>query len=170
MNSWSNVRSRLLKSPLWLAQLFTGAKSFIDNPIIGNVWLNKAGLHVIRLVTAHAIMRLRMAVLAWRVPKADRESFQRNGYILKENFLPEADFLALEQEIRSYQEKPRRSVQGDTATERTLLTPERLEHLPRTATLLMDQSFQRVLRYSNGHRRLPFFNIECIHNLSLIHI
>lgn len=164
MNSWSDTFIRLLKSPLWIAQLFTGAKSFIDNPILGSAWLNKSGLHIIRLLTAHGIMRLRMAVLGWGIPKADRQSFQSRGYILKENFLTESDFLALEAEIRACRETPRRSAQGDTITEKTLLTPARLENLPHTAELLANKQLRRLLRYSNAHRRLPFFNIECIRN------
>ena len=158
------LSTAILKSPLWLAELFTSAKSFRDNPVLGSTWLNKAGLHVLRILTAHMVMRLRMALLGWHVAREDRQSYQNNGYVLKENFLSEADFTLLEQEVRACQHPANCSVQGDTETHRTLLPPSVLEDLPHTAALLANQDFRRLLRYCNGHSRLPFFNIECIHN------
>ena len=39
----------LLGLPLAALAVFTGAKSFRDNPVLGSRWLNKHGLHVMRL-------------------------------------------------------------------------------------------------------------------------
>jgi len=158
------LQSPLIKGPLWVLELFTGAKSFQDNPIIGNTRLNKMGLHVIRIVTSHSIMNLRMWVLGIKVDKKDKESYQQHGFILKENYLSADDFKLMEQEVRDYQGKARTFNQGDTETKRTLLDPETLEHLPHTTKLLANRKFLRLLKYTNGHQRLPFFNIERITN------
>ena len=35
-----------MRFPVWFGELFTGAKSFKANPLIGNDHLNRYGLHV----------------------------------------------------------------------------------------------------------------------------
>lgn len=154
----------LLYGPWWLLQLFSTAKSFCDNPLIGHPRLNKWGLHISRIRLTHGIMKWRMWLLSSKISPADRQSFQQQGYILKENYLPDEDFRQLELEIRQFQGQPRISHQGDTETRKTLLDPETLQDLPHTARLLANPDFRNLLRYSNGHRRLPFFNIELIRN------
>nr|CAA6813018.1 MAG: Phytanoyl-CoA dioxygenase [uncultured Thiotrichaceae bacterium] len=158
------LQSPLIKGPLWTLELFTGAKSFQDNPIIGNTLLNKLGLHIIRICISHAVMNMRMWALGIRVAKEDRKSYQRRGFIMKENYLSASDFKAMEQEVRNWQGKARTFNQGDTETKRTLLSPDTLEHLPHTAKILAGRDFQRLLKYTNAHQRLPFFNIERITN------
>lgn len=167
MNTWrmkALLKSPLLKGPLWTVELFTGAKSFQDNPIIGSPLLNKMGLHVVRIVIAHGVINLRMWMLSRGVSQADRDSYRQHGFIMKENFLPDADFAAVEQEIRAWQGNTRTMRQGDTETRRTLLDPETLTHLPHTAKFFADRHFQCLVKYANGHQRLPFFNIEQIKN------
>src|SRR6185369_14218260 len=66
-NGWATRLRRLLRwyrAPLWLFALLTGAKSFVDNPILGSRRMNAAGLHVWRLRAAHALARWRRARLA----------------------------------------------------------------------------------------------------------
>lgn len=41
--------AKLILLPWWTMQLATGAKSFIDNPLIGSSRLNALGLHVGRV-------------------------------------------------------------------------------------------------------------------------
>ncbi len=65
-----DLKNPLLKGPLWLFALFTGAKSFRDNPVIGNPLLNKLGLHVIRILMSHGVMNLRMWMLSRGVSTA----------------------------------------------------------------------------------------------------
>ncbi len=154
----------LLYAPWWFLQLFTTAKSFRDNPLLGSPLLNKLGLHLLRTVSAHGVMRLRMGMLGLGVNRADKRSYQQQGFILKENFLPSAQFAAIDAEIRHFQGDPRTTSQGDTETQRTLLDPDTLQALPHTAALLADPEFCRLLCYANGHQRLPFFNVEQIRN------
>lgn len=108
--------------------------------------------------------RLRMAMLAPGVPKADRQQFQRYGYVLKESYLPESQFLALVKAVREYEGEIRECCQGDTNTHRILLAPEVLEQLPTVKAVLKDSALKRLFRYCAGHARLPICHIENVHN------
>ncbi|MEE9351095.1 MAG: phytanoyl-CoA dioxygenase family protein [Thiotrichaceae bacterium] len=154
----------LIKIPFWLFELFTSAKSFRANPIIGNDWLNRMGLHVVRLVSAHLIMQLRMWMVSWSISAEDRKVFQRDGYILKENFLPESELLALQQEVSQFSGETREARQGDTITERSVLDPEILTTMPAFANLLQQPSFRQLCSYTAGHIRPPLFYIETVKN------
>jgi hypothetical protein len=82
------VLKRWCRSPLWLVQLATGAKSFADNPILGSPNLNRRGLHVARLKAAHALATRRRARLAHLVAQDLREEFDRNGFVVIKDYLP----------------------------------------------------------------------------------
>ena len=56
--------SHIIRAPLWLAQLVTGAKSFRDNPVIGSYRLNQMGLHALRRSSADRLGALRRRRLA----------------------------------------------------------------------------------------------------------
>ena len=116
----------LLYSPYWFFQLFTTAKSFKSNPLIGSPTLNKLGLHTSRVVLAHASMRFRMWLLSVGVDPEDQASYQYNGFIAKENFVPTALFEQIETEIRHFQGEVRECQQGDTQNHRILLDPDTL--------------------------------------------
>ncbi|TXH77562.1 MAG: phytanoyl-CoA dioxygenase [Thiothrix sp.] len=154
----------LLSSPYWFFQLFTTAKSFKGNPIIGSPTLNKLGLHLSRVVLANASMRFRMWLLSFGVEADDQASYQQNGFVAKENFVPTELFEKIETEIRNFHGEVRECQQGDTQNHRILLDPETLAKLPYTQQLLSDQAFKRLLRYTAGHRRMPFFHIEQVRN------
>ncbi|WP_322527560.1 phytanoyl-CoA dioxygenase family protein [Salinicola sp. LHM] len=155
---------RVFQYPIWLGELFTGAKSFKANPLIGNDHLNRYGLHVGRVWLAYWMSRLRMAMLAPGVPRADREQFQQYGYVLKESYLPESQFLALVKAVQEYEGEIRECCQGDTNTHRILLAPEVLEQLPQVKAVLGDSALKRLFRYCAGHARLPICHTENVHN------
>lgn len=157
MKSWTRY-------PVWFVELFTGAKSFNANPLIGSDRLNRYGLHAVRVWLAYWMSRLRMAMLAPGVPGVDREQFQQYGYVLKENYLPEAQFQALVNAIREYEGEIRECCQGDTNTHRILLAPEVLAALPEVKAVLETPSLKRLFRYCAGHARLPICHIENVHN------
>ena len=79
---------RWWRAPFWAAALATGAKSFVDNPILGSRRLNRAGLHTARVKLAHRLAWKRRNRLAPAVPAAWREQFERNGFVVIPDFLP----------------------------------------------------------------------------------
>ena len=78
---------RVAMTPLWVAQLPTGTKSFERNPIIGSRRLNEWGLHAARVALAHRLAWARRRKLAGLISPKDREAFDRDGFVVRRNFL-----------------------------------------------------------------------------------
>ena len=152
------------KTPLWIFELVTSGKSFRANPIIGSYWLNRIGLHVIRILSAHLIMQLRIWMMSGPISIEDKKSFRQHGFILKENFFPKDDLLRLRQEIKHFKGETREARQGDTITERSVLDPETVEKMPALNKLLQGEYFRQLCRYTAGHIRPPLFYIETVKN------
>jgi len=153
----------VLRLPIYYAQLFTGAKSFRDNPILGSTLLNRLGLHVIRLVAAAGVTRFRTLVLAPLMTKEERKSFNDDGYLLIENYLPQERFDALNAEVRGMQEvEVRQCVQGDTLTQRVLLNEQVLESSPVCQQLLSDTEFLGRMKYTAARNHRPIFYVQNI--------
>lgn len=156
--TWRLRRAALL--PLHLAALASGAKSFRDNPFIGSRVLNRAGLHVARVVLAHGLMRLRRLWFAPALNREQRRAFDRDGYIVVRDFLPPELFAALEQELRRERAATREEIQGDTLTRSTLLDNALLRELPACRAVLGHPGYLRPARYAAGRARLPFHWIQ----------
>lgn len=151
----ANVIRRLLLLPIQILSIGTGAKSFTDNPVIGNAWLNRLGLHILRLFVADRTMAFRRLLLSATVDAADRAALRRDGFILKGDFLPPAAFAALEAEIRALRAPGRECHQGDTITHRILLDADMLSRLPAARHLMADRRYRRLLGYVAGRLRVP---------------
>lgn len=156
--------NNLIKMPLWLFGLITTTKSFKDNPIIGSVVLNRMGLHVIRVVLSHIIMRARMWMLVLPISPEDRKAYFKDGYILKENFLSDEDFNALEKEARAFNGGTREAIQGDTLTHRAELSPAAIENYPSIQKLIFNPQLGVLTRFTAGHFRMPLYYLEKIKN------
>jgi len=154
----------LLKTPIYLTELMTSAKSFKDNPIIGSTILNRCGLHVIRLLLSHFIMHIRMLVLSGGITAEDRRQYLQYGYLVKENYLAADEFASLEKESRSFDGQIREARQGDTLTHRAVLSPDVLLRYPIMQTVLFSKSFQRLARFTSRHLRDPLYYLEEIKN------
>src|ERR1044071_857166 len=93
---------RAAMAPLWAAQLATGTKSFERNPVIGSRWLNERGLHTARVRLAGRIAVIRPRHLASLVREAYRAGFERDGFVIRPNFLPDAEFAELLRQVKAY--------------------------------------------------------------------
>lgn len=154
-------------APVHVASLFTGAKSFKDNPVIGSPLLNRLGLHVARVAIAHGIVRLRRLMLFWLVDAEARRAFARDGFLKIENFLPEAEFEALRAEIRASREETRAMQQGDTATVTTLLDATALARLPRTRAVLYSRAFLNPTAYVGARWKHPLTFLHAVKNANV---
>ncbi|MGB0748995.1 MAG: phytanoyl-CoA dioxygenase family protein [Magnetospiraceae bacterium] len=154
----------ILMTPVWLLQLVTLAKSFRANPIIGSPFLNRLGLHVVRVVLAHGLYRLRLALLAPLVPAADRKAFRAQGYLIKENFLPPEDFAKVEAEVRGFRGTVRELREGPTVTQRAFLDTETVAEMPACRGFLARADLRHLLRYTSSKNRLPLVYIENLKN------
>jgi len=160
----NNFLSNLSKTPLWLFELVTTAKSFKGNPIIGSPVLNRLGLHVVRLVISHSFMRARMWMLAMPIPREDRQFYFREGYLVKENFLSDEEFSTLEKEARKFNGDIREARQGDAITLRAALSPEVLNTIPAIESLINNKQLGQLAHFTAGHLREPFYYLEKVKN------
>ncbi|MEH3107001.1 MAG: phytanoyl-CoA dioxygenase family protein [Sphingomonas fennica] len=153
---------RWLLAPLHAAALATGAKSFVDNPLIGSPRLNAAGLHRRRAALAHRMAWARRRRLADRLPAADRAAFDAQGFVAIPDFLGGDDFAALRDAILSGRFPAREMVQGDTITRRIPIGPEMLAAVPALARLFADRRWRGILRYAGSYDSEPRFYVQTI--------
>jgi hypothetical protein len=153
---------RWWRAPVWLLAVFTGAKSFADNPVLGSPTLNRAGLHVWRLKVAHALTRWRRKRLAHLAPKALREQFDRDGFVVVPDVLPPAQFRDLQQALLHGEFDCRAQQQGDTITRRVPVGPDLLERFPALARLLDDRRWRGLMAYVASAQTRPLYYIQTI--------
>lgn len=144
------------------ATLFSEAKSFESHSIIGNAVFNQLGLHRIRVKKAAELAARRRAVLAQHVDPADVAQFQQNGFILKQNFLPDAEFEQLKHELLNTALETRETLQGDTVTRRMALDPAALAQTPVTQALLARSDWQNLINYVGSFKVQPMYYVQVI--------
>ena len=152
----------ILKYPLWTLALATGAKSFRDNKVIGSPALNRMGLHAARVKLAHDLGASRRRRLARLVSDADREAFDRDGFVMHEGFLPPDEFASLRAAALDYRAPAREMVQGDTITRRIALDGAALAALPQLRSLLARPDWRGLMRYAGSFDQEPLYYIQTI--------
>jgi len=155
---------KLLLLPVRFVQLFTQAKSFKNNPIIGSLVLNRCGLHVTRIVLAHMIMRLRFAMLGIGIDKSLKKSFYKDGFIVIENAMSEQRFQQIRNQVKSVDAQVRECKQGDTLTHRILIDEKSQLHLPAVTAMLASKRFLALHKFASGKNNRPVSYIQTIKN------
>ena len=148
------------RAPLWTLALATGAKSFVDNPILGSERLNRRGLHVSRLKLAHAMAWSRRRRLASAVPSQWRERFDRAGYVEIRDFLPAEQFQELQTALLHGEFDTREHQQGDSITRRVAVGPDLLRKVPQLRTLF--DRWRSLLAYVGSTANEPIYYIQTI--------
>lgn len=156
----------LVKSPgkfiLDSLALVTQSKSFESNSILGNSKLNQLGLHRFRVQFAAQMAAQRRSKLAKFIPPADVESFQKNGFIFRENFLATEEFAQLKQELLMTPLETRETLQGDTVTRRMALDGKTLKHMPVTQHFLYSDEWRNLLNYVASFKVQPISYLQVI--------
>lgn len=161
-NSLAARARMVLMMPLYAVQLFTGAKSFLDNPLIGSARLNRMGLHRFRVRAADAMCRWRRRRLARRVRPEWREAFDRDGYVAIDQVLPPEDFARMRGAILSYVGPAREMRQGDAITRRLAVDPKMLASIPELRDLLSRPDIAALFHYVSSFRITPLHYIQTI--------
>jgi hypothetical protein len=161
MNRFASAR-RAAMMPIWAAQLLTGAKSFMDNPLIGSQALNQRGLHTGRIALAHRLAASRRDRLSGLLSPADRAAFDRDGYLAKPDFLPPDQFAALLQQVQTYRGPARQTVQGNAITRRVALDPATLRRMPALGQMLLLPAWTGPIRYAGSFDTEPVNYIQTI--------
>jgi len=153
---------RTLLTPFWLAQVLTQEKFFARNPVIGSRWLNERGLHTARVAAAHRLATQRRSRLARLIGTADRECIDRDGYVVKRDFLPPDLFAELTAEIRQLRAPAREMVEGDTITRHIPLDPRVLQRVPAAQRLLDMPEYRNLIRYAGSSAAAPMVYIQTV--------
>ncbi|MCX7284493.1 MAG: phytanoyl-CoA dioxygenase family protein [Novosphingobium sp.] len=147
---------------VWALQLLTGAKSFLDNPLIGSAALNRRGLHLGRVRLAAALCTWRRRRLARHVRPEWRAAFDRDGFVVIPDIVPEAEFPALRAAILSYQAPAREMRQGDAITRRIAIDAPMLQRIPALRHLLARRDIVALLHYVASFRTTPLHYVQTI--------
>lgn len=153
---------RWWRAPLWLFALATGAKSFVDNPILGSERLNRRGLHVARLKLAHRMAWWRRRSLAPPVCDDWRKAFDRDGFVEVRDFLSADLFSRLQESLLTRAFESREHQQGHTITRRVAIGPELLGEVPELNQLFADSRWKSLLAYIGSTRSEPLYYIQTI--------
>jgi hypothetical protein len=151
-----------LLMPFWLAQVFTQEKFFARNPVIGSRWLNERGLHTARVALACRLAAARRRRLARLIPADDRVAFDRDGFIVKRNFLPPDVFAALVGQIERLRAPAREMIEGDTITRHIALDPGVLARVPAARQLLASRVFRNLVSYAGSSAAAPMVYLQTI--------
>ncbi|HUD28701.1 MAG TPA: phytanoyl-CoA dioxygenase family protein [Novosphingobium sp.] len=154
--------AKVLLAPIWALQLLTGAKSFLDNPLIGSRRLNARGLHVGRVRLAAGMAAWRRRRLAAKVRADWREAFDRDGFVAIPDIVPPAEFPALREAILSYRGPAREMRQGDAVTRRMAIDPAMLAEIPALRRLLERDDVTALLHYVASFRTTPLHYVQTI--------
>ena len=153
---------RWLVLPWWLVQLFSGEKSFHTNPVLGSRALNRRGLHVWRARLAARLAEGRRRRLARLVAPEDRVALARDGFVMKEGFLPPELFERIVAEVEAFRGRAAEVREGDAVTRRIPLTPSNLKRLPACRDLLRTPAFRGLTRYVSSFDLDPIVSIQTI--------
>ncbi len=154
--------TRWALAPLHVAALSTGAKSFRDNPVIGSPTLNRMGLHAARVRLAHQLADRRRRRLAALVAPEDAAAFERDGFVLKPDFLAPEVFERLRQEVLAYRGPARDMLQGDAVTRRIPIDSRALERAPSLRALVEDPRWLGLVGYVGSFRLRPVSYIQTV--------
>lgn len=148
--------------PLWTVQVFSQEKFFARNRIIGNLWLNERGLHTARVAVAYRLSQARRRRLARLIPEDDRRCFDRDGFIVKRDFLPAHIFEALAMQVRALRAPAREMSEGDTITRHIALDPGVLDSMPAARYLLDSSQYRNLISYAGSSSAMPMVYLQTI--------
>ncbi len=152
----------IIRYPFWTLALASGAKSFRDNKVIGSPALNRMGLHARRITLAHDLAWSRRRRLAHLVSPEDRAAFDRDGFVVKRNFLPADEFAKLKEQALAFRAPAREMIQGDTITRRMALDGPARKAMPAVDALLRRKDLAGLTRYVGSFDQEPLYYIQTI--------
>ncbi|MGH7047757.1 MAG: phytanoyl-CoA dioxygenase family protein [Stellaceae bacterium] len=155
------LRSAIM-SPWWVAQLATGTKSFERNLVIGNRRLNEWGLHAQRVALAHRLAIARRRRLAQLIAPEDRAAFDRDGFVVRRDFLPAESFAALAAQVRAYRGPLREIAEGDTIMRKIALDRSALRQLQGLGAVLRSPDWRGLVRYAGARDAEPVVWVQSI--------
>lgn len=144
----------------WAAAVFTAEKSFAANPILGSRRLNERGLHRARVAAAARMAAFRRRSIA--IPEADRAAYERDGFVIKPDYLPPALFDAVREEVFGQSCKAREMRQGQTVTRMIPLSAGARARLPSACAVAFDPALARLTGYVAGRTGAALHHVQTV--------
>lgn len=151
-----------VKAVGWVAGVLGAEKSFVANPIIGSPRLNRMGLHRSRVALAAAMAARRRKAMAVGIDPADREAFDRDGFVIKRDYLPPDIFAKLRREILSGPLPAREMRQGQTVTRMIPLGPDLAARLPTARAVIGNAPLRALTGYVAGRAGEPHAFLQTV--------
>ncbi len=148
--------------PLYFSQLFTAAKSFEANPLIGSAKLNALGLHKTRVAVAYRRAAARRAKLANLVSAEDRAAFECDGFVVKRNFLPDAEFEQLIAQIKAHRCTLEERMWGETVNRKITVDATTVKKIPALKKVLNSSEWRNLIDYVGGCSSTPIVYIQTL--------
>ena len=150
-------------APYFFGKLFTASKSFEANPLMGSERLNALGLHKTRVSAAYKLAQSRREKLANLVSDEDRQAFERDGFVVRRDFLPKAAFEQLVAELKAYRTKSEERLSGDTIYRQIVVDTATTSKLPALKALVSLPEWRGLIAYVGACLSRPLIYIETIH-------
>lgn len=161
-NSPISLLKNTLKFPLHFLQLFSGAKSFENNVLLGSRFLNKHNLHVYRVKLAMRMANMRRRRLVKLIPEHLAVAYEQDGIVQIENFLDEDHFQALLHEIDETNFDRVDMYQGSTTTRRSMIDDADLQSRPAIFKARDSKRLLNLVRYVASHAGQPLVTLQTV--------
>ncbi len=151
--------------PLAWVRLFSSAKDFTANAVLGNPALNRAGLHVWRKSLADRICQARRRRMRRLLPATLTDQWDQTGIVRVDNFLDAAAWTAVCDEVRRAALPMTEMAQPPALTRRGNLDAHLCRgRYPALLGLIRNQTLLGLLQYAAGYRGRPVVAVQCIHS------
>jgi hypothetical protein len=154
--------ARLRFAALSAAQVLTSAKSFQNNPVLGNPRLNRWGLHAARVELAYLLNRARRRTLAGALESEERRALDRDGFVVCRDFLPAGAFARLRDEVQEHRARGRERFEGDTLLRKITIDAALLAAAPALRQLVEQPRFRALLNYVEGRCSPPALYLQSV--------
>jgi hypothetical protein len=146
-------------SPAQALTALSGQKSFLQNPILGDPDLNARGLHRWRVETAARLAERRRRRLAGRIAPADAAALDRDGFVMKTDYLDPETFAAVQAAVFGHVREAREMRQGQTVTRMTPLGGRGLAPMRAVARR---KELSGLMAYAAGRSGAPTFFLQTV--------
>ena len=148
--------------PSFALGIFGGEKSFRKNPLIGHPHLNVLGLHRERIRLAARMASYRRQLIGMSVSAQEQAAYQRDGFVIRENALPDDVFKRIRDFLKSDTLPAREMRQGQAVTRMIPIGPLALAKMPDLARFSRDRSIASLIRYVGGSGGDPIYFVQTV--------
>ena len=120
------------------------------------------GLHKARVTLAYKRAEARRAKLAEFVSAEDRQDYERDGFIVRRNFLPDAVFQQLLEQTKGYRGASEERAWGETINRKIIVDAATVAEIPALREVLTSREWRHLINYVGGCASVPVVYIQSL--------